>query len=94
MVDCSHANSRKDPARQTAVLEDVIDQLEQGCRSLIGVMIESHLEAGNQPLPKDPAQLRYGVSITDGCIDWDTTARCLKSAAERLRRLRALHKAG
>lgn len=85
MVDCSHANSNKDPARQTAVMEDVVAQIRAGNRSLIGVMIESHLAFGNQPLPKDLSQLRYGVSITDGCIDWDTTADCLRSAADALR---------
>lgn len=84
MVDCSHANSNKDPARQTAVMEDVVRQIREGNQSLIGVMIESHLEFGNQPLPKDLGQLRYGVSITDGCIDWDTTANCLRSAAHEL----------
>ncbi|TVS16802.1 MAG: 3-deoxy-7-phosphoheptulonate synthase [Gammaproteobacteria bacterium] len=85
MVDCSHANSNKDPARQTLVLEDVVQQIAAGNTSLIGVMIESHLQFGNQPLPKDLSQLRYGVSITDGCIDWATTEQCLRDAAATLR---------
>jgi len=94
MVDCSHANSNKDPARQTAVMEDVVGQIRAGNRSLIGVMIESHLEFGNQPLPKDLGQLRYGVSITDGCIDWETTATCLRRAAEALREVLPGRQAG
>ncbi len=85
MVDCSHANSSKDPARQPEVLADVVSQIEQGNRSIIGVMIESNLGFGNQPLPKDPSELQYGVSITDGCIDWQTTETNLREAAERLR---------
>lgn len=85
MVDCSHANSSKDPARQPAVLEDVVAQIRGGNRSIIGVMIESHLEFGNQTLPEDPDALRYGVSITDGCIDWATTEQTLRDAAAALR---------
>ncbi|MCC5873134.1 MAG: 3-deoxy-7-phosphoheptulonate synthase [Gammaproteobacteria bacterium] len=94
MVDCSHANSNKDPARQTAVMEDVVAQIGGGNQSLIGVMIESHLEFGSQPLPKDLSQLRYGVSITDGCIDWETTARCLLDSANALRDVLAQRQAG
>lgn len=85
MVDCSHANSNKDPARQTAVMQDVVNQIRAGNQSLIGVMIESNLAFGQQPLGKDLSQLRYGVSITDGCIGWDTTKECLRSAASELR---------
>lgn len=94
MVDCSHANSNKDPARQTAVMEDVVAQIGGGNQSLIGVMIESHLEFGNQPLPKDLSALRYGVSITDGCIDWETTAGCLRDSANALRGVLAQRQAG
>lgn len=82
MVDCSHANSGKDPLRQPAVLEDVIDQRLAGQDALRGVMLESHLFDGAQPLSCD---LRYGVSITDGCLGWDGTARILREAAARLR---------
>ena len=85
MVDCSHANSAKDPARQAQVLDDVVAQITGGNQSLIGVMLESHLEAGNQPLPRDLRQLRYGVSITDGCIDWATTEDALRRTAAALR---------
>ncbi|MCO5785858.1 3-deoxy-7-phosphoheptulonate synthase [Pseudomonas sp. G11-1] len=83
MVDCSHANSGKNPLRQPAVLEDVIDQRLAGDASLRAVMLESHLFDGNQPLSDE---LRYGVSITDGCLGWDGTERMLRGAAERLRR--------
>lgn len=84
MVDCSHANSSKDPARQPAVLDDVVQQIRNGNRSIIGVMIESNLGFGNQSLGEDPADLEYGVSITDGCIDWATTEAALKDAHVQL----------
>ena len=87
MVDCSHANSAKDPARQPAVLDDVLTQIEAGDEALFGVMIESNIGFGNQPLT-DRASLEYGVSITDGCIDWETTRTALLDAAERVRRVR------
>lgn len=83
MVDCSHANSRKDHRRQTEVLHSVVDQRLAGERALMGVMLESHLFEGKQPL--NPAALRYGVSITDACLGWETTAQQLMRAAERLR---------
>lgn len=80
MIDCSHANSNKDYKRQEAVLEDVICQRAEGNASLMGVMLESNLLEGNQPIPSDLSQLRYGVSITDGCMDWETTERILRKA--------------
>ena len=73
MVDCSHENSRKDPALQPLVAENVINQVLEGNESIIGLMIESNLNAGNQPIPENTAELKYGVSVTDGCIDWATT---------------------
>lgn len=82
MVDCSHANSSKNPLRQPAVLQNVIDQRLAGDASLRGVMIESHLFDGCQPLAGD---LRYGVSITDGCLGWSATEQMLRDAANRLR---------
>jgi 3-deoxy-7-phosphoheptulonate synthase len=82
MVDCSHANSGKDPARQPAVFNDVLEQRLQGDRSLIGMMIESHLFEGCQPLSPS---LRYGVSVTDGCLGWEGTEQLLRQAADRLR---------
>lgn len=82
MVDCSHANSGKDPLRQPAVLRDVLDQRLAGDASLRGVMLESHLFDGCQALS---SELRYGVSITDGCLGWSGTEAMLREAAERLR---------
>ena len=84
MVDCSHANARKDHRRQSEVLLDVLQQRLAGDDSLIGLMLESHIHEGKQPLA--PGQLRYGVSVTDACIGWETTEHLLTTAAERLRR--------
>ena len=81
IADCSHANSGKDPQRQPEVLESVIEQRLNGERSLRGVMLESHLFDGSQPLSAD---LQYGISVTDACIGWDGTARALLKAADRL----------
>ena len=86
MVDCSHANSEKKFARQEEVWRSVIEQRMGGTKSLIGVMIESHLNEGNQPIPKNPAELRYGVSITDSCIGWETTGRMLRWGHEALKK--------
>ncbi|MHC6225688.1 3-deoxy-7-phosphoheptulonate synthase [Pseudomonas sp. X10] len=82
MVDCSHANSGKDPARQPAVLEEVLAQRVAGDRSLVGVMLESHLFDGCQALGK--GALKYGVSITDGCLGWASTEALLRKAAQQL----------
>ena len=84
VVDCSHANSRKNHALQTLVLKDVVGQILDGNRSIKGVMLESNLFEGNQKLAR-PQDLRYGVSITDACLGWDSTAASLREAAERLR---------
>ncbi len=86
MVDCSHANSFKDHSRQPEVLEKVIDQIGNGNKSICGVMLESNLEEGNQPMKDDISQLRYGVSITDKCLDWPTTERILRQAHDRLQK--------
>jgi 3-deoxy-7-phosphoheptulonate synthase len=85
VVDCSHANSYKKPELQPLVMADVINQIRHGNRSLVGVMIESNLVAGNQKIPQDLSQLTYGCSVTDGCIDWDTTEKMLRDAAAELR---------
>ncbi|ABI55630.1 3-deoxy-7-phosphoheptulonate synthase [Alkalilimnicola ehrlichii MLHE-1] len=85
VVDCSHANSNKDPALQPMVLKDLVHQILEGNQSLVGVMLESNLGWGNQKLGADPAALDYGVSITDACIDWPTTEQGLLEAAEKLR---------
>jgi len=78
MVDCSHSNSGKDPKRQPEVWNSILGQRREGNRHLIGAMLESHLHFGSQPLGSDPASLKYGVSITDACMDWETTAALLK----------------
>jgi 3-deoxy-7-phosphoheptulonate synthase len=77
VVDCSHGNSNKDPSVQPLVAENCITQILDGNRSIVGLMLESHLKAGNQPIPKDLATLEYGVSITDPCIDWQDTETLL-----------------
>ncbi len=77
VVDCSHGNSNKDPGIQPLVAENCVAQIVDGNRSIVGLMLESNLKAGNQPIPKDPSQLEYGVSITDPCIDWATTENLL-----------------
>jgi len=84
MVDCSHANSEKQHARQEDVWRSVIQQRVGGTRSLIGLMVESNIHEGNQPIPKDRADLRYGISITDSCIGWETTERMLRWGYETL----------
>lgn len=83
MVDCSHANARKDHRRQSQVFLDVLAQRLGGETALAGLMIESHLHEGKQALL--PGRLRHGVSVTDACIGWETTEHLLLSAAERLR---------
>ncbi len=88
VVDCSHANSRKNFALQPLVLKDVIHQVADGTQSLKGVMLESNLFEGNQKLTSDLSQLRYGVSITDACIGWEATETCLREAAARLKALK------
>lgn len=82
MVDCSHANSAKDPRRQAIVWRNILAQRRRGCSPVIGAMLESYLEQGNQPFCSDRGSLRYGVSVTDGCIDWATTEKLLHAAAD------------
>ena len=94
MVDCSHANSSKDPQRQSDVARDVAAQLQAGGQCIFGVMVESHLQAGAQPFVAgrdDPTRLVYGQSITDGCLGWDDSLGVLDalSAAVAARRSRA-----
>lgn len=85
VIDCSHANSNKDPEVQPLVLKDVTHQILEGNQSIIGVMLESHLERGSQSIPKDLSLLRYGVSVTDACMNWETTATALREMAAKLR---------
>lgn len=86
MVDCSHANSAKNPRRQALVWRTILAQRRRGRASLIGAMLESNLEEGSQPVSSDRRRLRYGVSVTDACIDWKTTEKLLRAAAESERR--------
>lgn len=79
MIDCSHANSGKDPARQPEVWKSILEQRAAGRKDIVGAMIESHLEFGAQSLGDDPSKLRYGVSITDACLDWESTAALLRN---------------
>ena len=89
VVDCSHANSFKDPSMQPLVMNDCTHQIMEGNRSIVGMMIESNLSAGNQPLVADRSQLRYGVSITDACVDWATTESMVRDAHARLKEVLA-----
>lgn len=84
MVDCSHANSWKNPGFQPLVMKDVAHQIREGNTSIIGVMIESFIETGNQSIPSDLSQLKYGCSVTDACIDWQTTDTILREVRELL----------
>lgn len=83
MTDCSHANSAKDPAKQPAVFEEIVRQSLTD-KSVIGAMVESNLQHGNQSFPQPVEALKYGVSITDGCIDWPTTEAMILKAHEQL----------
>jgi 3-deoxy-7-phosphoheptulonate synthase len=85
VVDCSHANSKKDHKLQPLVMENVVEQVAEGRKSIMGVMVESNLHEGKQGIPKDLSQLKYGVSVTDACVGWDTTQQMLRKAAARLR---------
>ncbi|MBI3897284.1 MAG: 3-deoxy-7-phosphoheptulonate synthase [Gammaproteobacteria bacterium] len=85
VVDCSHGNSKKDPALQTLVAEDCAHQVIEGNRSLVGLMLESNLHWGNQSIPKDLKQLKYGVSVTDACIDWPATEKLLRLLDAKLK---------
>jgi 3-deoxy-7-phosphoheptulonate synthase len=81
MIDCSHGNSGKDLNRQAEVLQSIVAQRASGSTSIVGAMLESNLVAGSQPLPQPPGALVYGQSITDPCIDWETTERLVSALA-------------
>ncbi len=85
VVDCSHGNSWKKPDLQPLVMRDVVHQLREGNRSVVGLMIESFIEAGSQPIPADLSKLRYGCSVTDACVDWNTTEEMLRSTHKVLK---------
>jgi len=82
LIDCSHGNSGKDPNRQGEVLRDIVAQRSSGTGSIIGAMLESNIVAGKQPLPSPAGELIHGQSVTDACIDWETTERLVLELAE------------
>jgi 3-deoxy-7-phosphoheptulonate synthase len=84
VIDCSHANCLKDHTLQPLVFHDCVHQVVEGNRSIVGLMVESNLEAGSQPIPDDLAKLKYGVSVTDPCVDWPTTEEMLRRAHDEL----------
>ncbi|NCC63705.1 MAG: 3-deoxy-7-phosphoheptulonate synthase [Spirochaetia bacterium] len=88
VIDCSHANSRKNYERQKRVLRSLVDQVCWGERAIRGFMLESNLNPGSQKIPSDLSQLRYGVSVTDACIGWDETERIMLHACDLLRKSR------
>jgi 3-deoxy-7-phosphoheptulonate synthase len=87
VVDCSHANSWKKPEMQPLVMRDVVHQIREGNRSVVGFMVESFIEAGNQPIPEDLSKLKYGCSVTDGCVSWGTTEEMLRAAHQVLKEI-------
>jgi 3-deoxy-7-phosphoheptulonate synthase len=87
VVDCSHANSYKKPELQPLVMHDCVNQIRLGNQSIVGLMIESFIEAGNQPINADLTKLKYGCSVTDACVDWPTTEKMIRDAQLALRDL-------
>ncbi len=85
MVDCSHANSSKDPGNQPIVMDNIADQIAAGNRSIVGLMVESNISWGNQSIPSDLNELEYGVSVTDGCVDWATTEQMILSLRDKVK---------
>ncbi|SEP65461.1 3-deoxy-D-arabinoheptulosonate-7-phosphate synthase [Azotobacter beijerinckii] len=85
MVDCSHANSNKDPALQPLVMANVANQILEGNSSIIGLMVESNLGWGSQSIPANLDDLKYGISVTDACIDWDTTVKAVRDMHTKLK---------
>src|SRR6185503_6077840 len=85
VIDCSHANSSRDPNLQPLVMADCVHQIREGNRSIVGLMIESNIEGGSQPIPEDRSKLRYGCSVTDPCVDWSTTEKMIRTAREVLK---------
>ena len=86
-IDCSHGNSNKDATRQPLVAENCVNQIIDGNQSIIALMLESNLNAGKQAIPADLSKLKYGVSVTDACIDWATTEALIKSTRDKLQQV-------
>lgn len=85
MIDCSHANSNKDHNLQPLVMDNIVNQIIEGNKSIVGVMIESNIGPGNQKIPANLDDLEYGISVTDKCVDWATTEEMILSAHEKLK---------
>ena len=85
MVDCSHANSNKNHELQTLVMENVSNQILEGNKSIIGLMVESNIGAGSQSIPANLCDLKYGISVTDACIDWATTENAIRKMRDTLK---------
>ena len=89
MIDCSHGNSRKDHRNQPKVAAVIAEQIRRGEEGIVGVMVESNINEGNQKVPPEgPSGLKMGVSITDACIDWDATVGVLENLAGAVRERR------
>ncbi|MEX2488258.1 MAG: 3-deoxy-7-phosphoheptulonate synthase [Pseudomonadales bacterium] len=86
-IDCSHANSNKDPGIQPLVMDNVANQIIEGNQSIIGLMVESNIGWGNQPIPEDTSRLEYGVSVTDACIDWATTEKAIHDLRDKVKKV-------
>ncbi|RAP26773.1 3-deoxy-7-phosphoheptulonate synthase [Candidatus Marinamargulisbacteria bacterium SCGC AG-333-B06] len=80
MIDCSHGNSKKQQGNQPSVFNNVMHQIKSGTNRILGVMLESNLYAGNQSIPQNLSDLEYGISVTDECMDWDTTESLIRNA--------------
>jgi 3-deoxy-7-phosphoheptulonate synthase len=87
VVDCSHGNSNKDPSLQPLVAENCVTQIVDGNRSIVGLMLESHLKGGSQPIPRDLSKLEYGMSITDPCMDWNATTVLMRKLHRALQQV-------
>lgn len=85
MVDCSHANSNKNHELQTLVMENVASQIVEGNQSIVGLMVESNIGAGSQSIPADLRDLKYGVSVTDACVDWETTEKAVRKMRDTIK---------
>lgn len=85
MIDCSHENSSKDPAIQPLVMDNATNQILEGNKSIVGLMVESNIKFGNQKLNADRSKMEYGLSVTDGCIDWKQTEEAVIQMAEKLK---------
>ncbi|MBQ75660.1 MAG: 3-deoxy-7-phosphoheptulonate synthase [Gammaproteobacteria bacterium] len=85
MIDCSHANSGKDPAQQQVVMNNVGNQIFENNQSIIGLMVESNIAWGSQSIPGNLDDLEYGVSVTDACVDWQTTETMIRELREKVK---------